>query len=231
MSRLFAIGDIHGCVDEVEVLLQHLQPTGDDTLVFLGDYIDRGPAPKGVVDRLLRLRREGPQCVFLKGNHEDMFLDFLGQAGHYGEAFLYNGGATTLRSYGLLGQPGPEVARKLPLEHLEFYRQLQISHQVGSFLFVHAGIRPGRPLRQQSDEDLVWIREDFTRNPHDLGWTVVFGHTPYREVLVDLPYKIGLDTGLVYRNKLSCLDTGGGIVHQVARDSRQVKTSTLPGLV
>src|ERR1043166_9018992 len=99
-ARTFVIGDIHGCVDELNWLLDALSPTEADAIVFLGDYIDRGPASKAVIDRLLRLRREGPGCVFLKGNHEDMFLAFLGLQGHYGEAFLLNGGETTLQSYG-----------------------------------------------------------------------------------------------------------------------------------
>jgi serine/threonine protein phosphatase 1 len=222
MPRVFAIGDIHGCVDELNVLLDSLAPAADDTIVFLGDYIDRGPTPKGVIDRLLRLRREGTRCIFLKGNHEDMFLAFLGLGGHYGDAFLYNGGAATLRSYGVEGGSGAEVARLLPPEHIEFLRQLDIHHRAGDFLFVHAGIRPHRALEAQSEEDLMWIREDFTQHPHDLGCTVLYGHTPYREVFENLPYKVGLDTGLVYRNKLSCLETEGLILHQVARGSRQV---------
>jgi serine/threonine protein phosphatase 1 len=221
MPRLFAIGDLHGCIDELDVLLDHLAPGADDTLVFLGDYIDRGPSPSGVIDRLVRLRDEGPQCVFLKGNHEDMFLAYLGFGGHYGEAFLYNGGAATLRSYGAQGRDGAATARALPPEHLLFLRQLRTHYERDGFLFVHAGIRPGRPLSEQSEEDLVWIREEFIASPHDLGCTVLFGHTPFREVLVDAPYKIGLDTGLVYRNKLSCLETGTDLVHQVSRGSRE----------
>src|SRR6185369_11137148 len=108
MPRTFAIGDVHGCIDELNVLLDSLAPAADDTIVFLGDYIDRGPTPKGVIDRLLSLRREGTRCIFLKGNHEDMFLAFLGLGGHYGDAFLYNGGAATLRSYGVEGGSGAE---------------------------------------------------------------------------------------------------------------------------
>src|SRR6185295_6249873 len=133
MPRSFAIGDIHGCIDEVNVLLDGLRPAADDTLVFLGDYIDRGPSPKAVIDRLLRLRREGPRCIFLRGNHEDMFLDFLGLGGRFGEAFLYNGGAATLRSYGLEGGEGEEVARRMPEEHLAFLRELQTHYREKEF--------------------------------------------------------------------------------------------------
>ena len=98
-SRTFVVGDLHGCVEELDRLLQELAPGDADTVVFLGDYIDRGPSPRDVVERVLRLQREGPSCVFLKGNHEDMFLAFLGYDGRYGEAFLYNGGDATLREW------------------------------------------------------------------------------------------------------------------------------------
>jgi len=229
MRRVFAIGDIHGCVDELNVLLDHLAPGVDDVVVFLGDYIDRGPTPKGVIDRLLRLRREAVRTVFIKGNHEDMFLDFLGLGGHYGEAFLYNGGGPTLRSYGLAGLDGAEVAARLPADHREFLSQLVTYHRDGDFLFVHAGIRPQRRLEEQNEEDMIWIREEFTQQPHDLGCTVLFGHTPFREVLVDLPYKIGLDTGVVYRNKLSCFETGAKALFQVARGERKVRERSLAG--
>jgi serine/threonine protein phosphatase 1 len=226
MPRVFAIGDVHGCVDELTTLLTRLAPQADDKLVFLGDYIDRGPAPKGVIDRLLGLRESVP-CVFLKGNHEDMFLDFLGLGGRYGDAFLYNGGGATLRSYDCDGCDVDQVAARLPDAHREFLLQLQTYHRDGDFLFVHAGVRPGLSLAQQSDEDLLWIREDFTTQPHDLGCTVLFGHTPYREVLIDLPYKIGLDTGLVYRNKLSCFESTTHTLYQVGRGDQQVKTTSL----
>ncbi|HSD10614.1 MAG TPA: metallophosphoesterase family protein, partial [Candidatus Binatia bacterium] len=91
-GRLLAVGDIHGCVDELSVLLDAIQPTGDDKLVFLGDYVDRGPSSRGVIDLLIELRDSGRcQTVFLRGNHEDMFLDFMGERGRHGEAFLFNG--------------------------------------------------------------------------------------------------------------------------------------------
>lgn len=226
MPRVFAIGDLHGCVDELNTLLTRLAPKGDDKLVFLGDYIDRGPSPKAVIDRLLRLR-QSVECVFLKGNHEDMFLDFLGLGGRYGEAFLYNGGGATLRSYDCADRAPDEIAARLPEAHRDFLLQLQQHHRHGEFLFVHAGVRPGVSLEQQSDEDLLWIREDFTMQPHDLGCTVLFGHTPFREVLLDLPYKVGLDTGLVYRNKLSCFETLSRTLHQVRRGESQVSTSSI----
>lgn len=229
-ARTFVIGDIHGCVDELDRLLEAIAPAADDTVVFLGDYIDRGPASKAVIDRLLRLRGEGPRCVFLKGNHEDMFLGFLGERGAYGEAFLDNGGGHTLHSYGLVGQYGQVGGGQLPPEHLEFLRSLQLRSIHGTFLCVHAGLDPARPLAAQREEDLLWIRDEFIRHPHPFPYTVVFGHTPRREVLVDLPFKIGLDTGLVYWNKLSCLELAEQQLFELRRGGRTVQRRRLEEL-
>jgi serine/threonine protein phosphatase 1 len=227
--RTFVIGDIHGCVDELDRLLEAIAPAAGETVVFLGDYIDRGPASKAVIDRLLRLRGEGPRCVFLKGNHEDMFLGFLGERGTYGEAFLNNGGGPTLHSYGLAGGWGQVRGADLPPEHLEFLRSLQLRSAHGAFLCVHAGLDPARPLEAQRDEDLLWIRDEFIRQPHPFPYTVCFGHTPRREVLVDLPFKIGLDTGLVYWNKLSCLELSEQQLFQLRRGERRVQRRPLLG--
>jgi len=226
-ARAFVIGDIHGCVDEVDRLLDALAPVAGDTVVFLGDYIDRGPSSKAVIDRLLRLRHEGPDCVFLKGNHEDMFLAFLGEHGTFGEAFLANGGGETLRSYGLQGEFGEVCAEQLPPEHLEFLRSLQLRYEHGEFLCVHAGLDPARSLVAQRDEDLLWIRDEFIRRPHPFPYTILFGHTPQREVLIDAPYKIGLDTGLVYWNKLSCLELGEMRLFQLRRGERRVHSRSV----
>lgn len=226
-GRSFVIGDVHGCLDEVERLLDALAPTADDTLCWLGDYIDRGPDPRGVIDRLIRLRSEGPRCVFLKGNHEDMFLAFMGAQGHHGDAFLWNGGDATLASYGLDGLSGRDCLERLPPEHLEFLRGLRTHAHIGGCLCVHAGVRPTRPLNAQIEEDLLWIREEFLAHPHPFGTTVLFGHTPHREVLLDPPYKVGLDTGLVYGNRLSCLDIESTTLFQIARGGYQVSQRPL----
>ena len=224
LARTFVIGDIHGCVDEIARLLDALAPTAADTVVFLGDYIDRGPSAKGVIDRLLRLRGEGTRCVFLKGNHEDMFLGFLGERGSFGEAFLANGGGHTLHSYGLHGEFGQVRSEQLPPAHLEFLRALQMRYEHGPYLCVHAGLDPARPLATQRDEDLLWIRDEFVRHPHPFPCTVLFGHSPQREMLVDVPFKIGLDTGLVYWNKLSCLELAEQRLFQIRRGERNVQS-------
>ncbi len=226
--NLYAIGDLHGCPDELEVLLDALAPGEGDTVVFLGDYVDRGPAVRKLVDRLLTLRDEAFASVFLRGNHEDMLLSYLGISGRHGDVYLENGGGMTLASYGIPpGTPGPKGAPLLPPEHVEFFRRCRLQYVVGPYLFVHAGIRPGVTLEDQEEEDLLWIREEFFLRPHALPYTVVFGHTPTREARIDLPYRIGLDTGLVYGNKLSCLDVERRRLVQVARGARRPTTRDL----
>jgi serine/threonine protein phosphatase 1 len=226
-GRTFVVGDLHGCIDELDRLLDAAQPTAADTVCCLGDYVDRGPSAKGVIDRLMRLRDEGPHCIFLKGNHEDMFLAFLGYAGRHGDAFCWNGGDATLASYGMAGLSGAAAAQRLPAAHRDFLLALQTHAYIGPFLCVHAGVRPTRPLDAQQDEDLFWIREEFINAPHPFPYTVLYGHTPQREVRIDLPYKIGLDTGLVYGNRLSCLELSARELWQVRRGATTVDRRSL----
>jgi serine/threonine protein phosphatase 1 len=225
-SRLLCVGDVHGCAAELEVLLDDVALGPDDRLVFLGDYVDRGPASKQCVDLLLDVRARRPDTVFLRGNHEDMFLGYLGLGGDYGDAFLVNGGAATLQSYGLAARgrqgPRPEEARAaIAPPQLDFLEHgLVLHHTSGDYSFVHAGVRPRVALEEQRREDLLWIRETFLAADHGLPTTFVFGHTPYRDVLFDVPRKIGLDTGCVYGGRLSCLDLSQGVLHQVVRGAR-----------
>lgn len=222
-GRTFVIGDIHGCLDEVNRLLDHLDPTAADTLVFLGDYVDRGRQSRGVIERLIRLRAEGAHTVFLKGNHEDMFLGYLGEGrGHHGDMFLHNGGEATLRSYGVDAPSVARVRAAVPPAHVEFLQSLVLEYRHGHFLCTHAGVDPRRPLESQREEDLLWIRDEFLFKPHPFPCTVVFGHTPQRDVLVDLPYKIGIDTGLVYHNKLTCLELDEHRLYQIRRGESDV---------
>ncbi len=226
-GRLFAIGDIHGCPDELGAMLRRIAPREGDTVVFVGDYVDRGPSARDVVEQLLEFERGPAEVVFLKGNHEDMMLSFLGLPGHYGDSFLFNGGAATLDSYGVSESNLESAVDYLPEQHLKFLRKLSTSYLRPPYLFVHAGVLPTRHLDEQSVEDLLWIRQEFIFNAHVLGETVVFGHTPMRGVLLDLPYKIGIDTGLVYGGKLTCIEFTEGVVGQVARGSRQVKSQSI----
>lgn len=226
-GRVFVIGDIHGCVDELDRMLDAISPESDDTVCFLGDYIDRGPSPRGVVDRLLRFQVECPTSVFLKGNHEDMLLAYIGQPGRYADSFAENGGAPTLANYGISHLRGRAAAEVLPPEHLQFFLALRTTFEVDPFFCVHAGVDPRRPLDLQDDEDMLWIREDFTKQPHSFERTIVFGHTPYREVYLHLPYKIGLDTGVVYGNKLSCLELREKRLLQVHRRTLELEQRSL----
>jgi len=225
-GRLFAIGDIHGCVDELAAMMSAIAPVKGDTVVFVGDYIDRGPCSRDVLDLMNELRGGEAEYVFLKGNHEDMMLSFLGLPGRYGDSFLFNGGAQTLSSYGVTDDNFGYV-ENVPNDHVEFLKGLASSYLRPPYLFVHAGILPTRQLEEQSVEDMLWIRQDFIFHPHQLGATVVFGHTPMRAVMVDLPYKLGIDTGLVYGGKLSCVEFGEGVLYQVARGSRQARSQSI----
>jgi serine/threonine protein phosphatase 1 len=191
--RLLAVGDIHGCLEPLRRLLHLIQPKTQDTLVFLGDYVDRGPNSRGVIDFLLAFARLFPQSVFLKGNHEAMFLDYL----HGGPKvpFLQNGGISTLASY----------AQGVPPEHREFLQKLPLYHQTENFIFVHAGLRPALPLFEQREEDLLWIRDEFLDSDYDWGKTIVFGHTPWPTPLLQ-DRRIGVDTGAVYGRILTCCD-------------------------
>jgi serine/threonine protein phosphatase 1 len=213
---LYAIGDIHGERGKLERLLARIAPTADDQLVFLGDYVDRGSDSHGVVDRLIALAREVP-CVFLLGNHESMFLDFLGWRGAAyfgGDAFLMNGGDRTLVSYGFFGAGAREKGFDLPPGHAEFYRGLRLHHRAGDYLFVHAGLGPrglgsgdvDYALRVSRPEDLLWNRTTADL-PHTLGVTVVYGHTPSRDFGVrrNEPFSIGIDTGAVYGGPLTAI--------------------------
>jgi serine/threonine protein phosphatase 1 len=201
VEKFFAIGDIHGNLSQLEQLMEEIKPAinrSKDTLVFLGDYIDRGPSSKGVVDCILRLRREFPHVVCLKGNHEAMLLDWLLNGENY-DLYLANGGGATIRSYSLEGE------FKLPQEHVDFFTSLLLYYETERYIFVHAGMKAGIPLEEQDPHDLIWIRDEFILSPQDFGKTVVFGHTPLQRVYLT-PNKIGIDTGAVYGGKLTCLE-------------------------
>jgi serine/threonine protein phosphatase 1 len=230
--RVFAFGDIHGCNAELNVLLESLRSqhnaTKADQFVFIGDYIDRGPDSKGVIDTLLAWKEEFPKTIFLKGNHEDMLLSFLGMGGSSGQVYLVNGGAEFFKSYGIeTTGPLSEVAKSLPREHLRFLTSLELGVSIGEFLFVHAGINPLFELGAQKPHDLMWIRGEFIPVEHKLGKTVVFGHTPFADVMLHMPFKIGIDTGLVYGNLLSAVELVEGTVLQVDRGGDQVSVSSL----
>jgi Calcineurin-like phosphoesterase len=205
MSRkIFAVGDIHGCYDKLAAMMNILPWRKDegDLLLFIGDYIDRGPKSREVVEFLVRLRQQGGDFVFLKGNHEKMLLDYYIQQK---DQMLYvaNGGAETIASYveGGIGRK----AFVLPEDHLEFFLSLRLYHETEDYIFVHAGLRDSVPLQEQAEEDLLWIREEFIYSAYDWNKRVIFGHTAL-EIPFVTPGKIGIDTGAVYGNKLTAVE-------------------------
>ncbi|HTN73582.1 MAG TPA: metallophosphoesterase family protein [Methylomirabilota bacterium] len=228
--RCFVIGDIHGCPNELRYLIEDLPLESGDRLVFLGDYVDRGPDSKGVVSYLLELQKNATyDFIFLKGNHEDMFLSYLGLPGQYGDMFLFNGGKVTLESYGLstTNSAPDERLAQIPPAHLDFYKNLRNYYVAAPFLCVHAGIDPLKPLEDQTESDMFWIRNQFIYRSHMLPYIVLFGHTPQDDVFYDLPYKIGLDTGLVYGNKLTCLETQEKMLYQINRGKKTVRRTPI----
>lgn len=214
---LYAIGDIHGELGKLEALLESLPLEDADRLIFLGDYVDRGPEPAGVVERLIELSRIR-SCVFLMGNHESMFLDFLGwkSPAHFGgDAFLGNGGDVTLASYGYFDSPAPDPRTfSLPKEHQRFYENLKLYYVDGDYAFVHAGLSRRDlsrgdlefALRRSKPEDLLWNRSTGDL-PHNLGATIIYGHTPSPDLGVrwNEPFSIGVDTGAVYGGPLTAI--------------------------
>ncbi|MDC0358070.1 serine/threonine protein phosphatase [Oligoflexia bacterium] len=232
VDHVYAVGDIHGCINELSVLLNFLVEergfSKNDIIIFIGDYIDRGPDSKGVLNLLTSFQSEYPQnSFFLRGNHEDMFLDFLGFDGTQGGSYLVNGGAQCVRSYEA-SPPycGEEIQEDMPPEHIEFLTNLHRYIFLGDFVFTHAGVNPLRDLHFQLDEDIYWIRDEFLNNLHHFRKTVVFGHTPFEDVLFHLPYKIGIDTGLVYGSMLSCIEIAEEMVFQVYHGGRDVQVES-----
>ncbi|MEW6328277.1 MAG: metallophosphoesterase family protein [Thermodesulfobacteriota bacterium] len=196
--RIFAVGDIHGCLDKLEGLMGILPVNlGQDTIVFLGDYINRGPASPQVIDYLLDLQTKVNYAVFLMGNHEKMFLDYLSMVDPF--LFILNGGQKTIDAYSRGGE------FFLPPAHHDFFHSLRLIYETEDYIFVHAGLRPNVPLKDQKIDDILWIREAFFSSMYDFGKEVVFGHTPFSEPLV-MRNKIGIDTGAVYGNKLTCVE-------------------------
>jgi serine/threonine protein phosphatase 1 len=223
-TRLYAIGDIHGCSDLLRQLLGAIAEHDADRsavatrqLIFLGDYVDRGPDSKGVIDVLLDGLPAGFEPVFLKGNHEEMMLNSLDDSDHTYHWFI-NGGRMTLESYGIRCRTVdgvydyPLLTHRLREKveggpHEAFLRRLRVSHRAGGYYFVHAGVHPELPLDQQREEHQLWIRDRFLNAVEDFGAVVVHGHTPTYEAEFE-HNRIGIDTGAVYGGALTavCLE-------------------------
>lgn len=235
-ERLFAIGDIHGHSAELGALLRFIIEekglSSNDQLIFIGDYIDRGQDSKGVIEQLQSVRERWPETVLLKGNHEEMLLSFLGLGGPNGEYYLKNGGITFFNSYGIeLGGPLESLREAIPQRHLDILLELEMGVSLAEFIFVHAGVSPVKALDNQTSSDLLWIRDDFLNYTHDFAKIVVFGHTAFNQVVLNLPYKIGIDTGAGYNNILSAVELVHGELYQVNIGTKEVKVSELKSLL
>ena len=209
--RGYAIGDIHGCADQLRALHRAVladladRPVPRAELVHLGDLLDRGPDSAGVIRALLAVQETAPPALMtitLRGNHEQMALDAL--TGDEVGLWLDNGGAATLSSWGVAPRLRPAAwAGLVPPLHLAFLRALPLRHRAGDYLFVHAGVRPGVPLGAQTADDLLWIREPFLSATEPFGAVVVHGHTPTPAPVVRAN-RVGLDTGAVMGGALTC---------------------------
>lgn len=220
--RLYAIGDVHGvhalmAALHARIMEEILHDRPDDwRIVYLGDYVDRGPASRGVLEQLVRLTESDPRVIVLAGNHDIGFLDFLEDPSPFG-LFAMNGGFETALSYGVeidftseaaTRRGHGELVARMPQRHKAFLAALPFSAGFGDFFFCHAGIRPGVPLEAQSPDDLTWIRRAFLDHEGLHPKLVVHGHTP-----VDAPEiranRVNLDTGAWRTGRLTALRMEG----------------------
>lgn len=221
--RVYAIGDIHGRLDLLDDALARIEADNDargqarNILVFLGDLIDRGPSSAQVIERARTYRRPGLKTVFISGNHEEVLLRLLRGESQFLQDWLRFGGAECARSYGIsstaLKRTDPDRAvevlrHKIPKEDQEFLASFVDTFRIGSYLFVHAGVRPGVPLPEQKQSDLRWIRQPFLDNDDDHGFIVVHGHTIADRVDVR-GNRIGLDTGAYRTGVLTAMGLEG----------------------
>jgi serine/threonine protein phosphatase 1 len=222
---VYAIGDIHGYPGQLAALLRQIADDAEQAaaaerplIVFLGDYVDRGPDGRAVIEQILSVMDdERFEVVALKGNHEDALLRFLADPG-FAPAWIANWGEATLRAYGVAPPSGFDVAAcqaaqarfadALPARHRAFLADLRLSLEVGDYLFVHAGVRPGVPLDAQAERDLIWIRYEFLESDQPFGKVVVHGHTP-----ADRPERkanrINVDTGVYFSGTLTAVRLSG----------------------
>jgi serine/threonine protein phosphatase 1 len=216
--RIYAVGDVHGRADLLDRMFARIDahvaahPIARPVQVLVGDYVDRGPNSRGVLDRLI-LRARAKEMVILKGNHETFIPEFLRNPSTL-QSWSQMGGLETLMSYGLTPTLNADAATQqeladalraaLPKAHLNFLGGLPLSFSCGGFFFVHAGVRPRVPLDKQREEDLLWIRNEFLLYEEEFGKIVVHGHTPVREIDMR-PNRINIDTGAYATGLLSCL--------------------------
>lgn len=239
--RTYAIGDVHGQLDGLKALHDRIAKDraayGDDgaPVVQIGDLVDRGPDSRGVIDYLIAAEAGGEAWVFLKGNHDRMFRGFMADPDHHDPRlrrdlnWLHDrlGGAETLASYGvkrvgerLLRDLHAAASEAVPAAHLAFLERMQNYFLRGDCLFVHAGVRPGVDLHEQSEDDLLWIRNDFLNDGRDHGALIVHGHTP-DEGVAHYGNRLNIDTGAGYGRALSAVVIEGREVFELTPRGRR----------
>lgn len=233
-ERIYAIGDVHGRLDLLRLLLERigehmraLPPVRALYIVLLGDLVDRGPDSAGVLALLNDLQRGNDQLIVLLGNHEEAMLEALEGDAEALRRWLGIGGVATLRSFGIdPPSPGEDVRehhRRLraavPRAWVSWLKRLPLSVRSGDYHFVHAGVRPGVALHRQTRSDMLWIRDEFLHDPRDHGAVIVHGHSISPEVEI-LPNRIGVDTGAYRSNVLSAIYLEG--------ERQEVLSATLP---
>ena len=224
-QRIYAIGDVHGRLDLLEAVLARIRadlgarPHPRPRIVMLGDYVDRGPHSRGVIEALIALKASPMPASFLLGNHDSYISAYLREPGWYDRTYHWlhdnMGGAATLASYGVPDARAEEpavtrdaFAAAFPKAHMAFLDACALKIRIGGYLFAHAGIRPGLPVSEQTRDDLIWIREPFLSSDADFGFKVVHGHTIVPQV-EHWPNRIAVDTGAVRTGVLSCLVLDG----------------------
>ena len=238
-ARAYAIGDIHGRLDLLELLLAKIEadvagrPPARNFIIFLGDYVDRGPESAGVIERLRTWQPDYARPIFLGGNHEEVMLRVLRGDEDVLQSWLKFGGAECAESYGLdteaLRKLHPAAAidllvAKVPKAHRRFLEELADTFSFGDYLFVHAGIRPGLGLEEQDRHDLRWIREPFLSDIKEHGFTVVHGHTIVSRV-EERPNRIAIDTGAYHSGVLTALAVEGNERWYLATSRDEVEGS------
>jgi len=220
---IYAVGDVHGCYDQLRNLLEKIAADARErsggrpvSLIFCGDYIDRGPASREVVDALWWLTCHGPFDLHcLKGNHEQGLLDYLDNPAAVAD-WMEFGGLETLRSYGVAApevyadpdehcRARDDLLESMPAAHLKFFESLELMVGIGDYVFVHAGVRPGVPLEKQAVRDLLWIRQEWIENERPAERIVIHGHSWIDREPDVCPHRIGIDTGAYETGVLSAV--------------------------
>ena len=215
--RIYAIGDVHGCLEALHEMHAAIgedlarRPVSDWRLVHVGDYVDRGPDCRGVIDHLIRARAMDDRVICLRGNHDHMFLAGIRGDADLSQIWLRNGGGETLIDYGVevaefldrLASGSPTIP-DVPESHISFLESLPLTVRFGDYVFVHAGIDPDVPLDEQTEQSMLWIRDPFMKSTAEFDAVIVHGHTPVKRIDVQ-PNRIGIDTGAVFGRELTCL--------------------------